>query len=229
MLDKRLLTAASLVRPGRHCVDVGTDHGYLAVYLVESGIAAGMIACDLNEKPLSAAKKSCEAAGLAGRITLLRSDGLADVPAESAQEILICGMGGELILRILTDCPYAKDPHRHFILQPMTRADTLRRGLLSAGFSIEREAAAVEGDHCYTVLSVYYTGQICREVSPFFALVGKIPEDPSPEATRYLAHQRKKQQAILAGLRLAGKTDPQGEALLRELDACLKERTPCQP
>lgn len=85
MKDKRLLCCAELCVGGR-AVDVGTDHGHLAVYLVEQGICKSCIACDINEKPLAAARSSIRAAGLEDRIEAVLSDGLDSIDPEGVTD-----------------------------------------------------------------------------------------------------------------------------------------------
>ena len=108
MTDNRLLTCAKLVT-GEKAVDVGTDHGYLAVYLVEQGICNSVIACDVNEMPLESARKTAEKAGLTDRVTTILSDGLDSVHMEGVTDVVMAGMGGELIARLVGKCKQLKD------------------------------------------------------------------------------------------------------------------------
>ena len=191
VLDRRLMAAASQVRPGSPVCDVGTDHGYLAAYLAAEGISKQIIASDKNEKPLSAARRTLEENGLAGKVELFLSDGLSSVPPEKAMDIVIAGMGGELIASLVLDWPYSREPERRFILQPMTRASYLRRRLCENGFAILRELPILEDGHCYTVLLAAWDG-IIRRPDPIFQMVGRIPEENTPEAAGYLRGERER-------------------------------------
>ena len=91
MLNSRLLACAGLISPGAHVCDVGTDHAQLAVYLLESGIAADVIASDIGEGPLQAAQRTITAHGLDGRIRTILSDGLQSIPPEGLTHIVIAG------------------------------------------------------------------------------------------------------------------------------------------
>ena len=95
-LDQRLLTVARLVRQGAYLADIGTDHGYLPVYLVQTGRISRAIAADINENPLKQAVSAISAHGLDRQIKTVLSDGLKQVD-DHVEDIVIAGMGGELI------------------------------------------------------------------------------------------------------------------------------------
>ena len=225
MQDKRLLAAASLIRPGSPVCDVGTDHGYLPVYLIEAGITSRAVACDINEKPLAAAREHIAAHGLSSRIETVLSDGLANVPPEKARDVVIAGMGGELISRVVLSCPYSRDSSIRFILQPMTRAAFLRSSLYAAGFSIFREIPVVDGKHRYAVMQVSYEKEP-ETISPLFALVGKIPESRTPDTLPYLMGERNRILKIRNGLlrsKPSLKQEKQYDALMEGLDRIIEE------
>ena len=202
-LDSRLLTAASLVREGHPVCDVGTDHGMLAVWLLQNKITDRVTACDINAKPLAAAMRTAQKYGVEDRICLRLSDGLSAIPESEAQDIVICGMGGELIAKILSECPYVKEKSRRLILQPMTQIPFLRRYLCSTGFDILRECATVDRRHVYTILHCAYTGR-CREIDDWVAYTGKMPQEKSAAARQWLLQETQRLSRIAKGL-AAGK------------------------
>lgn len=199
MLDPRLHAIAQLVRPGHVVCDVGTDHGYLPVWLAEQGIVPHAWACDINEKPLAAARRTVESAGVGDRVTVCRSDGLSQIPPGAVQDIVMAGMGGELIARLLLECGWAADLSYRFLLQPMTRASFLRRELCRHGFALEREIPVLDGPHRYTVMQAAYTGQ-ANEPEELFCRVGRIPEERSPAAAAWLRGEAARERKIAAGL-----------------------------
>ena len=156
-LDKRLSAVAALVRPGSRLADIGTDHAYLPVHLVQAGICPSAIASDIGAGPLDAARHTVTESGLTSEIALRLGNGLATVSAEEIEDIAIAGMGGETIAAILEAAPWVKDSRLRLILQPMTRAEDLRRWLLSNGFSILAEHLIIDGRHLYPVLAAEYT------------------------------------------------------------------------
>lgn len=200
-LDQRMQAAADYIiaDPGRSCVDVGTDHAYLPVYLYEASISKSIIACDINEKPLQTAARTLKEHGLTDKITLIQSDGLSKIMRAQAQDIIICGMGGELILSILQKAPFKFDAEQRLILQPMTNVPLLRRGLYENGFEILEETPVALSSHIYTVLLVAFTGKT-QTTSELFALVGEIPQSKNTDKEAYLKHIAKRELTIAAGL-----------------------------
>ncbi len=156
-LDKRLGMVASLVRQGSRVADVGTDHAYLPVYLIQAGVATGAIAADIGEGPLDAARHTVIAAGLESAVSLRLGDGLAPVSADEVDDIVIAGMGGETIVAILNAAIWIKNPHYRLVLQPMSRAEELRRWLLYNGFTITTERLVQDKHHLYPVMVAAYT------------------------------------------------------------------------
>lgn len=156
-LDKRLSMVASMVRRGSRIADIGTDHAYLPVYLVQSGDCPGGIAADIGVGPLEAARRTVTEAGLADKIALRLGDGLSPVSPKEVDDIVIAGMGGETIVEILCAADWVKDARLRFVLQPMTRAEELRRWLLTNGFSITEERLVRVGHRLYPVLTAAYT------------------------------------------------------------------------
>ncbi len=169
-LDSRLQTAADLCRSGVVVADVGTDHAQLACYLAMNG-AKAVIASDVREGPLEAARRTVAETGAKG-VTVLLSDGLDKI--DYADDVVICGMGGELIARIIEGCRFLSENTR-FILQPMTRADFLRRWLYSSGFELDAERTAYDGSRAYVIMRARYTGKK-RDIDDVFALVGAVSD-----------------------------------------------------
>ena len=128
-LTPRLSAAASLVRGGGIIADIGTDHGYLPVHLIQSGRVVGAIAADIGKMPLQNAAKTIETYGLSGKISLRLSDGLREFCAEDADEFVFAGMGGTLIAEKLAETPWIKNNNLHFVFQPQSRAEDLRKFL----------------------------------------------------------------------------------------------------
>lgn len=186
-LDMRLRTIASMVRGGVRLADIGCDHGYLICALMRDGAITGGIACDINEKPLAKAKNEIARRGLEGKIECRLGDGLAPVGSNEADDIVIAGMGGELIAAILGGCKWDNMSEKHFLLQPMSRAPFLRRWLCNNGFSITAERACVCDRHVYTVMEAHYTGRKCKIGEyDLYCYSGELTCDGSPEAKLYL-------------------------------------------
>ena len=163
-LDKRLSAVAALVRQGSRLADIGTDHAYLPVHLVQAGVCPSAIASDIGAGPLDAARRTVTENGLTSEIALRLGNGLATVSAGEVEDVAIAGMGGETIVMILEAAPWVQDDGIRLILQPMTRAEDLRRWLLTHGFTILEEHLIIDGRHLYPVMAAEYTAApVCED------------------------------------------------------------------
>ena len=177
----RLSLCAEFVRQGSRLADIGTDHGYLPIALCLNGTIPSALACDINPLPLRSAEKNIAANGLTDRIKTRLSDGLREISPDEADDIVIAGMGGELIRDILNAAPWVKDPKKLLILQPMTRHDDLIRWLYENGFAITRQEAALDSGKYYTVITACYSG-IARPCDLLTAMIGAL--DTKDEMSR---------------------------------------------
>lgn len=157
-LTNRLLTCANLVRCGNVAADIGTDHGYLPIYLLEQGICPRVLAADIREMPLEAAKRSVRRAGITEHIDFYLSDGLEALPVEKVQTVICAGMGGDCIIGILDRTRTVWQPDYQFVLQPQSSVSDLRCWLSEQHFTIQRERLARDGKFIYTVMDVIYGG-----------------------------------------------------------------------
>lgn len=167
VLNNRLKAAAELCRDGKTAADIGCDHAQLACFLARNK-SRFVIASDVRDGPLEAARKTVAEQGV-DNVRVIKSDGLREI--DFADDVIICGMGGELIAEIIGGCRFLSADTR-FILQPMTKANYLRCWLCENGFEIIEEKAASDGGFLYTVMLVKYTGER-RKVDEIFALTGK--------------------------------------------------------
>ena len=196
-LDNRLSVIAGMVRQGSVLADIGSDHAYLACALVLDGICPKTYACDINEGPLSRARDTILKYNLSDKVQALLSDGLFALSGIHVDDIVIAGMGGELIARIIGDAPWVKRKEIRLILQPMTKAELLREWLYANGFEIEKEAAAAEGRFIYPVMRVKYTGK-SQKIPILFAWTGKIWDNRDEQSQNYLRRMHTKAARIAA-------------------------------
>ena len=204
-LSKRLFTIADFVPYGAYVCDVGTDHAFLPVFLSKSGRAKGVIATDINEKPLEAARKNI-VRDKAENIKLRLCDGLAAVTKGEADTIIIAGMGGEVISGIISRCGWIKDSGITLILQPMTSGEILRKFLFDNGFEITSEKAVFENGKVYSVILSRYTGRTFR-APDYYYFIGKT--DPADKyGLRYIKKQLSRCEDCASALYgIAGKED----------------------
>lgn len=159
-LSGRLSSAASLVREGARLADVGTDHAYLPIALLKCGKINSAVCSDINEGPLARARENVEKAGLSSAVTLMLSSGAASLSGMAITDYTVCGMGGELIASIIEDAPHLKDRNIRLILQPMSKAEALRKYLWDNGFSIDREVYSSDDGKYYVCLLAHFSGNV---------------------------------------------------------------------
>ena len=164
-LDARLLSAAKLVRPGAKLADIGTDHAYLPIYLLNEGAICAAVCSDVNRGPLDKAKENVASCGFSELVDFRLCNGASELEEYGATDYAICGMGGELIAEILSAAPYLKNPDYRLILQPMSRQSKLREYLAGAGFSVLRESYSESAGKRYVTILASYDG-VVRELLP---------------------------------------------------------------
>ncbi len=170
-IDRRLSSVASFVRAGAVLADIGTDHGYLPVFLLSEGIISRAVLTDVNEKPLNSARASVAAAGLSDRVQFLLTDGADALSGYGITDFAVCGMGGELIADIVLRADAMREPNVRLILQPMSRQAHLRRELYRGGFTVTDERYSHADGKYYVCMLVEFSGNPC-EISPLDAELG---------------------------------------------------------
>ena len=201
MISKRLELVASFVPQGAILLDVGSDHAYLPIELIERGQIESAIAGEVVEGPYQSAVKNVEAHGLKEKIQVRLANGLAAFEeADQVSVITIAGMGGRLITRILEEGLDKLANVERLILQPNNREDDLRIWLQDHGFEIVAESILEESGKFYEILvveagqmklsasDVRFGSFLSKEVSPVFVqkwqkeaeklefALGQIPE-----------------------------------------------------
>ena len=151
-LSPRLQRIADYVKTGSRVIDVGTDHAYIPIWLLQNGICESAFASDIKPGPLQNAARDAESAGVSDRLTLLHCDGLSLCTAEDVDTVIIAGMGGETIMGILSAAPWAKE--KHLILQPQTKYFELRAFLTEYGCHIADAALTYDTGRIYRVWQV---------------------------------------------------------------------------
>ena len=170
-LNARLLSAAELTRQDATFADIGTDHAYLPLFLLDEGRIKYAYCCDINEGPLNSARRNAEERGRADEMSFVLTDGAAILSGRGITDYAICGMGGELIADILDRAPHLRDGGVNLILQPMTRQEKLRAYLAANGYSVLCESYSFDAGKHYVCLLATYTGK-CREISELESIVG---------------------------------------------------------
>ncbi len=155
-LSQRLAAVAALVGKGS-VADIGTDHAMLPIRLVQDG-HPGALASDINEGPCQRARTNIYEWGLHGRITVVCAPGLAAVREYKPDNIVIAGMGGEMIASIIEASDYPMESRCRLVLQPQSMQDVLRRFLAHSGFIITDETVVEDAGKYYQVIAAVYDG-----------------------------------------------------------------------
>lgn len=210
-LSPRLAALAALVPPGARLADVGTDHAYLPAWLLLAERIQRAVASDVNQGPLDRGRETARMYGVAEKISFRRCDGLEGLTPGEADTVVIAGMGGDLIARILQAAPWTRQVR--LILQPMSSQEDLRRWLLENGYGITGETLAREGEKFYQIFTA--TGGEKEDYTPGELLLGRQhPGEASPHRLAYLEDQIRRRRRALAGM--ARSTHPDPAALARE-------------
>lgn len=219
-LAPRLQLLADLVPQGALLADIGTDHGYLPVWLLQQGRISSAIAADIGAGPLEHARRTAreyDVYGLAFRLC----DGLSAIAPDEADTLVIAGMGGETIIAILEGAAWTKDGAHTLLLQPMTKAADLRYWLAVNGYSFTEERLVWDKNYLYPVLRVT-GGGTPQALTERQALTG-VALDNDPLYREYLTQQADKLRRTAEGLHRSAKPDAQqradaAEALAREIE-----------
>ena len=221
-LDSRLLSALPYLTVGGVVADIGTDHAYLPIEILKRGIAKRAIACDINLGPIESAKRNIAEAGMADRIDTLQTDGLRGVEVYSPTDVVIFGMGGELIVKILFEAPWIKKQGVGLILQPMSHAEILRGWLLENGFSIEGETLTFE-DQYYQTIHAVYTGIVAEYTEEELFFGRHILNGNSPYLAEFLERKANGLSKIIAGKQKGNADADREKRLLDAIQRRLKE------
>ena len=213
-LSHRLLACCAFVRPGDRVADVGCDHGYLSIHLLQAGIASHVYAADVRQGPLSSAKRNAETYGVTEHIDFFLSDGVQSLPRDF--DTLVCaGMGGDTMVSILSAAPWLQGGNYRLILQCQSKTPLLRRYLSENGWEIHREKAVRDGRFLYTVMEVLWNPQAPRLTAGQWYVCPALRKNETPETAEYC-------RWVVDGLRLAVRHRPDDEN--RQALAELEER-----
>ncbi len=195
-LSNRLLAVASAVTPGNRVADIGTDHGYVPIYLVQKERIPSAIAMDVNKGPLERAARHIREQGLESRISTRLSDGLTQLGSHEADTVILAGMGGDLICRILWKRRDLLEEQPELILQPQSEWFKVRHSLHDLGYRILKEWFLKDEGKYYVVIKAI-PGQERYDKEEDY-IYGALPEEECrPVLKEYLLREEKKKEGIM--------------------------------
>ena len=209
-LSSRLLACCDFVKPGDRVADIGCDHGYLGIYLLNKGIASQVIASDINEGPLQSAVRNSERFGVRDKISFYLSDGVRNIPREF--DTMVCaGMGGDTMVSILSAAPWLQNHQYRLILQCQSKTPLLRKYLSDNGWHIAKEKVLKDGKFLYTVMEVLWQPDAPRLTPAGCYIPPALVESDEADAYR---------KWVIEGLRIATvhTDDTEKKLILHELE-----------
>lgn len=202
-LSPRLLACAAFVRPGERVADVGCDHGYLSLHLLQSGVAGHVYASDVREGPLGSARRNAAHFGVSKKIDFFLCDGVQGLPRDF--DVLICaGMGADTMISILEAAPWLRGGAYRLILQCQSKTPSLRQYLSRTGWEIVNETALRDGRFLYTVMEVLWNPAAPKLTPGQCHFSPALARCAAPEAAEY-------RRWVLDLLRLAAEHRPEDE------------------
>lgn len=199
-LSRRLLSVAGEVTRGNRLADIGTDHGYIPIYLIQQGIVPSALAMDVNQGPLDRAKENIKEAGLGDKIGTRLSNGLEKLSSSEADSIVIAGMGGALMEDILIRGRHIISEGKELILQPQSEVFKVRHFLHDNGYAIVKEMILKEDGKYYFIIKAlpgeqHFPEEFLYEYGEYLLTSGDLL------MKEYLEREIKKRRAILESLK----------------------------
>ncbi len=198
-LPKRLETIIERMPDSGCLADIGCDHAYVAIEAVRRGRAARALACDVRKGPLQQAAEHILCAGLAGKIETRLSDGLEQVAPGEADTVVVAGMGGPLMERILQG--RLRD-FAHFVLSPQSEIPHFRHFLLTEGMQIDEETMLIDEGKYYVILNVSKRADATSSDSMYvteedFLYGGRLLRRLDPVLKSFLEKEKTRYEGIL--------------------------------
>ncbi len=217
-LSKRLLRLTRMVTKGKKVADIGCDHAYVSIYLMKEKIASHVIAMDVNKGPLERAKANIRGYHLTDNIEVRLSDGAKELRPGEVDSILIAGMGGALMKRILSDSLPVVKELSELILQPQSELFVVRKYLHEIGFVIDQEDMLIEDGKYYTMLHAIKGEEKYSNDAEY--IYGKqLLYHQNPVAKEFLLKEKRVKETIYQALQMgAVTTEKRKEELVNELN-----------
>lgn len=202
-LSVRLQMNADMIPKGCRLADIGCDHGYVSIYLAERNLCEKILALDVGKGPLAAAEKNIGEAGLSDRIECRLSDGMKELKPGEADTLLIAGMGGMLVCRILEQSPDVLAGIKTLILQPQSDPGEVRRKLSAFGFALEDERCCQDSGKWYLAMKASRVeGRTVVRTEGEYRYGWILPARRDPVYHSYLLHEREKKELVMEKLKL---------------------------
>lgn len=219
-LSERLLAVTDLITPCEVIADVGCDHGYTSIYILQNKLANKVIATDVNEGPLKKASQNVRIYGLEDKVELRLSDGLSKYEPGEMQAIVISGMGGNLMVDILEKGKVVTEKAEQLILQPQSDIARVRHYLQDSGFRIVSESFVKEDGKFYPMMKAV-KGEMAWDKEIYFIYGKVLLREENPTLHEFLIYERDYYVNLYRDLACADNTQSVRNRL-KEVETALK-------
>ncbi len=225
-ISARMKALTELVTPGLTICDIGCDHGFVSIYLVQKGIAPKVLAMDVRSGPLSQAQAHIRQYGLETQIEARISDGLTKLAVGEAEGMICAGMGGPLMIKILEEGSVQAHAMKELILQPQSEIAEFRKYLRTHGYHIIKEDMVFEDGKYYPMMKAVPDDVIvdvsvqCTKLQIYDQFGQQLLESRHPVLRQYLEHSKKLTEILVK--RLKEQQSEKALTRLSELEAELE-------
>ena len=220
-ISRRLQSVAAFVQEGKRLADVGCDHGYIPIYLLQKKKIEKAIAMDINQGPLMRAKEHIQEWVLENYIDTRLSDGVKALKPNEVQSIVIAGMGGPLMEKILTEGNEVLQTVTELVLQPQSEIGHFRRFLIENGYEITHEEMILEDGKYYPIMRAVH-GKAKEQTEAEYLYGKKLLQNRNPVLKEFLDREQVKAEELLE--KLKNSQTPSAKARISELEKEWKDR-----
>ncbi len=199
-ISRRLQSVAGFVKVGKTLADVGCDHGYIPIYLLQKKKIEKAIAMDINQGPLMRAQEHIREWGLENYIDTRLSDGVDALKPNEAESVVIAGMGGPLMEKILTEGDSVLRTVKELVLQPQSEIGYFRKFLGENGYCITHEEMILEDGKYYPIMRVIH-GKMEDQTEAEYLYGKKLLQDRNPVLKEFLEREQEKAEELLEKLK----------------------------
>ncbi len=220
-ISRRLQSVAAFVQEGKRLADVGCDHGYIPIYLLQKKKIEKAIAMDINQGPLMRAKEHIQEWGLENYIDTRLSDGVKALKPNEVQSVVIAGMGGPLMEKILTEGNEVLQTVTELVLQPQSEIGHFRRFLIENGYEITHEEMILEDGKYYPIMRAVH-GKAKEQTEAEYLYGKNLLQNRNPVLKEFLDREQVKAEELLE--KLKNSQTPSAKARISELEKEWKDR-----
>jgi len=225
-LSLRLKTIASMVDKCECIADIGTDHGYIPIYLIKNGVCKRAIASDINKGPVEKAKFNIRIEDLQDKIDCRLGGGLSTLKKGETQALVIAGMGGNLIRDIIEENIDIFKEAEFAILQPVQNPEVLREYIYTKGYKIIDEELCIDENKFYEIIKIRYNNNVQIVDSIFYEVGEKLLSKNHPLVKEFIEYKIQRYEKIFHSIKdntdLAQKRKVKLKEKIKRLEELLK-------